>query len=212
MSFTMVRAAQLASIASFADAISRQSASTSDSARGPAPGSPTSAVSIPRLVHEVEELALPLDRWIDDGRRLQPVPQRLVVEHDLGWAGDCPVVDVPVVDQLVSAWQTSHGRRIVVGGHRGRQRGRNSARRAEEPGVLHLLEVRLHGPDLPFGDESRVDGLGVALEVRRQRRQHDLLERVGGRVVEAGSTPRASRSRRPTTWPVLKIVNRTPFL
>jgi hypothetical protein len=59
------------------------------------------------------------DRW-----RLQAVAQRLVIEHDLRWAGGCPVADVPVVDQFVLHARTSHGRRIVVGGQRGVNAGK----------------------------------------------------------------------------------------
>jgi hypothetical protein len=47
MSRITVRAAQFGVIDSLASAISRHSASTSAAARGPAPGSPTSAVSMP---------------------------------------------------------------------------------------------------------------------------------------------------------------------
>jgi hypothetical protein len=49
MSTIMVRAAQLALMRSLWSAISRQSRSTASRCLGPAPGNPTSAVSIPRL-------------------------------------------------------------------------------------------------------------------------------------------------------------------
>jgi hypothetical protein len=48
MSLTAVRAAQFGRIRSRSPAMARHSASTSSAARGPAPGRPTSAVSIPR--------------------------------------------------------------------------------------------------------------------------------------------------------------------
>ncbi|KPK05896.1 MAG: hypothetical protein AMS20_05525 [Gemmatimonas sp. SG8_28] len=49
MSTIIVRAAQFALMRSRLSAISRHSVSTASRCRGPAPGRPTSAVSIPRL-------------------------------------------------------------------------------------------------------------------------------------------------------------------
>ena len=56
----------------------------------PPPGSPTFAVSIPRLSIEVQDLDLGLQVGIRDRRALEPVAERLVVEHhDGGWTKRC---------------------------------------------------------------------------------------------------------------------------
>jgi hypothetical protein len=96
-------------------AISRQSRSTSENARGPAPGqADVDGVDAGRLEH-VEDLELVLDLRVDDGRVLDPVAQRLVVELEVAVQDDPPVVAprVPVVDELAGV-VLAHGHAVSV--------------------------------------------------------------------------------------------------
>jgi len=56
----------------------------------------------PQFVHEMEDLDLLSDGGIEDGRGLEAVPERLVVELDgVDGARKVPRRSVPVVDQLL---------------------------------------------------------------------------------------------------------------
>ena len=81
MSATTVRAAQLARIRSRPSPIARASRSTSLATCGPAPGRPMSAVSMPSA-SMCRRMSI-FWSMVGDAhrRRLQPVAQRLVVEH-----------------------------------------------------------------------------------------------------------------------------------
>ena len=98
MSAMVVRAAQLARTFSLASTISRASRSTSrDDVRAGAGQADVGGVDA-ELVDQVQDLDLLLDGRRPHRRRLQPVAQRLVVEHHalrLGRRADL----VPVVNQ-----------------------------------------------------------------------------------------------------------------
>src|SRR3989442_15619841 len=56
----------------------------------------------PEVVHQVKEALLDLERWVSDGRPLQTVAKRLVVELDRPIVrARCAAIAIPVVDQLV---------------------------------------------------------------------------------------------------------------
>jgi hypothetical protein len=55
----------------------------------------------PEIVHEVKDLELLLDGRRGDGRTLEAVPERFVVEFDgFGWIEETCVRQVPVVDEI----------------------------------------------------------------------------------------------------------------
>ena len=81
MSATIVRAAQLARIFRRPSAIARASRSTSRATLRPGAGQADVGGVDAERVHVVQDLDLLVDRRRPHRRRLQPVAQRLVVEH-----------------------------------------------------------------------------------------------------------------------------------
>ncbi len=101
MSPSVVRAAQLGRMRSFAATISlREALDVAHHVRSGARQSDVHRIDVERL-HQVEDAQLLIDRRGADARRLQAVAQRLVVEHHRPGRIRRRVDRVPVVNQRV---------------------------------------------------------------------------------------------------------------
>ena len=101
MSAATVRAAQLGRIFSLPRTISWARRVTVSTTWGPAPGQADVGRVDAEGLHEVQDPDLLVDRGALDGRRLQAVPQRLVVElHAAARGVHRAAGAVPVVDEV----------------------------------------------------------------------------------------------------------------